>query len=151
MRKKLFVLLCAGLFACMASCACAQTVSCPEAHLSFNVPDSWRPVPLEGKADPGLCLLLESEGLSLSVYVDDAGGFLPDAFQILTGGDTESKSVTYGGVKMTCVAGTGSEGDYRIYTWVDEQDQVQFYFLITGTARSARGLIEDIMGSIEFD
>ena len=52
---------------------------------------------------------------------------------------------------MTCVAGESDEGSYRIYTWLDERDQVQFYFLITGGSKAGRGLIEDIMGSIQFD
>ena len=151
MRKTLSFLLCVILLSCMAACAYAQTVPCPEAHLILTVPDDWRLVPLTGKSDPGLCLLLENGDLTLSVYIDDTDGLLPDSFQVFTGGDTESTTVTYSGVRMTCVAGTSDEGDYRIYTWLDRRDQVQFYFLITGSSRSSRGLIEDIMGSIVFE
>jgi hypothetical protein len=89
--------------------------------------------------------------MNLSVYIDSADGLLQDSFQVLTGDDRESTEVSYAGVRMTCVAGESEEGAYRIYTWLDESSQVQFYFLITGTPRSARGLIEDIMGSIVFD
>lgn len=151
MRKISAALFCVILLCFFASCAAAQTVPCPQAHLTLTVPDDWRVVPLTGAEDPGLCLLLENGDITLSVYVDDTGGLLPDSFQILTGDDTESTLVSYGGVQMTCVAGTGAEGTYRIYTWLDERDQVQFYFLITGSSRASRSLIEDIMGSVRFD
>ncbi len=151
MRKFPAALCCVLLLVCLFSCALAQTVPCPEAHLVLTVPDSWTIVPLTDQDDPGLCLLLESGDLTLSVYIDDTGGLLPDSFQVFTGNDTESTIVHYGGVEMTCVAGESDEGSYRIYTWLDERDQVQFYFLITGGSKAGRGLIEDIMGSIQFD
>ena len=93
--------------------------------------------------DPGLCLLLRGDGLTLSVYVDDTGGF-----QVFTGDDTESSVVYCAGIEMTCVSGRSGEGDYRIYTWPDLRDQVQFYFLITGSSKSSRRVIENIMDSI---
>ena len=145
-RKKLS-LLCVILLSCLVSCAFAQTIPCPEAHLVLTVPDNWEIIPVGEKDDPGLCLLLENGEMNLSVYVDNTGGL----FEVFTGDDTESTTVNYGGVQMTCVSGESDEGSYRIYTWLDERDQVQFYFLITDSSRSARGLIEDIMGSIQFD
>lgn len=151
MRKLTAALCCVLLLVCVLSCALAQTVPCPEAHLSLTVPDDWKIVPVSEKDDPGLCLLLENGDITLSVYIDDTGGLLPDSFQVFTGDDTESTLVNYGGVQMTCVAGESDEGSYRIYTWLDERDQVQFYFLITGSFRAGRSLIEDIMGSIQFD
>ena len=151
MRKRLTPLCCAFLLCCSASGALALTVPCPEAHLTLTVPDSWTLVPLEEKDDPGLCLLLETGEISLSVYIDETGGLLPDTFQVFTGDETETSVVHYGGVEMTCVAGRNDDGTYRIYTWLDEKDQVQFWFLITGSSGSGRGIIEDIMGSIQFD
>lgn len=151
MRKKLSAVLLVLLLLCLAPGALAQTVPCPRAHLSLTVPEDWVLVPLDGTEDPGLCLLLENGDMNLSVYIDSADGLLQDSFQVLTGDDRESTEVSYAGVRMTCVSGESEEGAYRIYTWLDESSQVQFYFLITGTPRSARGLIEDIMGSIVFD
>jgi hypothetical protein len=51
---------------------------------------------------------------------------------------------------MDYVAGESSEGNYRIYTWLDESNQVQLYFLITGELSSARKVIKRIMNSLEF-
>ena len=66
MRKALSFLLCLFLAAGLVSVANAQTVSCPEARLTFSVPDSWISDPLPGSDDPGLCLLLRGDGLTLS-------------------------------------------------------------------------------------
>ena len=143
MRKALSFLLCLFLTAGLISVANAQSVSCPEARLTFSVPDSWISDPLPGPDDPGLCLLLRGDGLTLSVYVDDTGGF-----QVFTGDDTESSVVYCAGIEMTFVSGRSGEGDYRIYTWSDLRDQVQFYFLITGSSKSSRRIIENIMDSI---
>ena len=67
MRKVPAAFLCAVLLVCTVSCASAQVVSCPEAHLSMTVPDSWTVVPLSGSGDPDLCLLLQDNNISLSV------------------------------------------------------------------------------------
>ena len=150
MRKRLSVLLCVFLFSCMVTGALAQSISCPEAHLVLTVPDDWNRGSLSGKDDPGLCLLVGNRDLTLSVYIDDTGGLLPDSFQVFTGDDTESFSVVLSGMQMTCVAGKSSEGNYRIYTWLDRRNQVQFYFLITGNTGASRSLIDEIMNSIEW-
>ena len=105
MRKVPAAFLCAVLLVCAVSGASAQVVSCPDAHLSMTVPDSWTVVPLYNSGDPDLCLLLQDENISLSVYVSDAGGLLPDAFEVFTGDETESGTVVFGGVEMTYVAG----------------------------------------------
>ena len=110
MRKVPAAFQCAVLLVCEVSGASAQVVSCPEAHLSMTVPDSWTVVPLYDAGDPDLCLLLEDEDISLSVYVSDAGGLLPDAFEVFTGEETESGTVVFGGVEMTYVAGQSSDG-----------------------------------------
>ena len=151
MRKVLAAFLCVVLLLCAVSCASAQVVSCPEAHLSMTVPDSWTVVPLYGAGDPDLCLLLEDEGISLSVYVADAGGLLPDAFEVFTGDETESGTVVLSGVEMTYIAGKSSDGSYRIYTWLDRRNQVQFWFLITSNQKASRKTIDKIMNSIQFE
>ena len=150
MRKSVACLCCIVLLACTVSSACAQTVPCPEARVTLTVPDSWTPVPRTDQDDPDLCLLLEGKDLTLYVYVSDAGGFLPDAFQVFTGDETESSVVTLSGMEMTCVAGRSAEGDYRIYTWLDQRNQVQLYFLIYGQPKAALETILQIMDSIEF-
>ena len=81
----------------------------------------------------------------------DAGGLLPDAFQVFTGDETESGTVTFGKKEMSFVAGNNDDGDYRIYTWLDQRNQVQFYFLITGHLKASRKTIEEIMKSLDFD
>ena len=63
--------------------------------------------------------------LTLSVYVSDANGFLPDAFQVFVGDETESGTDLFSGTEMTYVAGNCAEGEYRIYTWVDRKNQIQ--------------------------
>ena len=151
MRKVSSAFLGAILLACAVSCVSAQVVSCPEAHLSLTVPDSWTAVPLYDAGDPDLCLLLEDEDISLSVYVSDAGGLLPDAFEVFTGEETESGTVVFGGVEMTYVAGQSSDGNYRIYTWTDRRNQVQFWFLVTANRNASRKTIDRVMNSLEFE
>ena len=151
MRKVPAAFLCAVLLVCTVSCASAQVVSCPEAHLSMTVPDSWTVVPLSGSGDPDLCLLLQDDNISLSVYVSDAGGLLPDAFEVFTGDETESGTVVFGGVEMTYVAGQSSDGNYRIYTWTDRRNQVQFWFLVTANRNASRKTIDRVMNSLEFE
>ena len=151
MRKVLAAFLCAVLLLCAVSAASAQVVSCPEAHLSMTVPDSWTVVPLYNSGDPDLCLLLQDEDISLSVYVSDAAGLLPYAFEVFTGDETESGTVVLGGVEMAYVAGKSSEGNYRIYTWVDRRSQVQFYFLITANQKASRKTIDRVMNSLDFE
>ena len=88
MRRFLAFLLCVILLLGAVSCAWAQTVSCPEAHLVLTVPDSWKVLPLLGTDDPELRLLLDGKDLSLSVYVAENGGLAPDAFALFTGDET---------------------------------------------------------------
>lgn len=151
MRKSMAVLLCCILLVGSVSCAAAQSVSCPEAHLILTVPDSWTSVPLYDSGEPDLCLLLKSSDQTLSVYVSDAGGLTPGAFEVFTGDETESGTVVFSGVEMDYVAGKNADGNYRIYTWLDERNQVQLYFLITGDLASSRKVIKRIMNSLEFE
>lgn len=150
MRKALAALLCGILLIGSVSCAAAQSVSCPEAHLTLTVPDSWTNIPLYDSGDPDLCLILQGADQTLSVYVSDAGGLMPGAFEVYTGDETDSGTVVFSGIEMDYVAGESSEGNYRIYTWLDESNQVQLYFLITGELSSARKVIKRIMNSLEF-
>ena len=151
MRKSMAVLLCCILLVGSVSCAAAQSVSCPEAHLILTVPDSWTSVPLYDSGEPDLCLLLKSSDQTLSVYVSDAGGLTPGAFEVFTGDETDSGTVVFSGVEMDYVAGENENGNYRIYTWLDERNQVQLYFLITGDLTSSRKVIKRIMNSLEFE
>ena len=75
----------------------------------------------------------------------------PDSFQVFTGDETESGTVVFSGMEMSYVAGTSAEGDYRIYTWLDERNQVQLYFLVSGQPGAASPVIDAIMDSIAFD
>ena len=151
MRKSMAVLLCCILLVGSVSCAAAQSVSCPEAHLILTFPDSWPSVPLYDSGEPDLCLLLKSSDQTLSVYVSDAGGLTPGAFEVFTGDETDSGTVVFSGVEMDYVAGENADGNYRIYTWLDERNQVQLYFLITGDLTSSRKVIKRIMNSLEFE
>ena len=151
MRKCCVLLLCVLLLTGLVSCASAQTVSCPEACLILTVPDSWISVPLTEQDDPDLRLLLESEDISLSLYLADTGGLMPEAFQVFTGDETETFTVTLSGVEMTCVAGENEEGNYRIYTWLDRRSQVQLWFLVTGNPKASRKVIEEIMDTLIFE
>ena len=151
MRKVSAAFLCAVLLVFAVSCASAQIVSCPEAHLSMTVPDSWTVVPLYNSGDPDLCLLLQDENISLSVYVSEAAGAFPDAFQVFTGDETASGTVTLGGREMTYVAGKNSDGDYQIYTWIDRKSQVQLWFVITAKPKTAQKTIDEIMNTLKFE
>ena len=150
MRKPRLFLLCLFLSVCLVSGALAQEVSCPAAHLILSVPDPWTVVPLSAADDPDLCLLLEGKEMTLAVYVTDVNGVLPDSFEVLLGNETESGTDVRSGKTMDYVAGTSEEGDYRIYTWLDERNQVQLYFLIYGQPQAALKTIGEIMDSIEF-
>lgn len=150
MRKFRLFLLCSFLAVCLVSGALAQSVSCPEAHLVLSVPDPWTVVPLSPADDPDLRLLLEGNDLTLAVYVTDVGGVLPDSFEVWLGNETDSGTDMRSGKKMDYVAGTAVEGDYRIYTWLDQRNQVQLYFLIYGQPKAAQETILQIMDSIEF-
>ncbi len=151
MRKRWVLLLCAVILSGMLSAASAQTVSCPDAHLTFTAPDSWTVIAPADPEDPDLRLLLRGDDLSLSVYVAESGGLPPDSFLVFTGDETESGSVTVSGMDMFYVAGQSSEGDYRIYTWPDRSNQVQLYFLITGRLKPARKAIDEILSSLVFE
>ena len=151
MRKMMAAVLFVSLLCCAVSCASAQVVSCPQAHLILTVSDSWTVVPLPNTDAPDLCLLLEDRDITLSVYVADAGGLLPDAFELFTGDETESGTVVLGGMEMTYVAGKNAEGNYRIYTWLDRRNQVQMYFLVTGNLKASRKVIDEIMESLVFE
>ena len=151
MHRYMAALLCVILLVCGASCASAQVVSCPEAHLVLTVPDSWTVVSLQDRDDPDLCLLLKDRDMTLSVYVSDAGGLMPDAFELFTGDETESGTVVLSGTEMTYVAGESSDGQYRIYTWLDRRNQVQMYFLVTAHRKASRQTIDAIMDSLEFE
>ena len=151
MRKCCVALLCVLILSALVSCSLAQTVPCPEARVTLTVPDTWTIIPLAGRADPDLCLLLESKDVSLSVYAADTGGLVPESFQVFTGDETEHFTVTVSGVEMTCVAGTNDEGEYRIYTWLDRRSQIQFWFLITGHPEASRRMIEEIMDTLIFE
>ena len=107
-------------------------------------------VPLSAADDPDLCLLLEGKEMTLAVYVTDVNGVLPDSFEVLLGNETESGTDVRSEKTMDYVAGTSEEGDYRIYTWLDERNQVQLYFLIYGQPQAALKTIGEIMDSIEF-
>lgn len=151
MHRFFTVLLCSILLICTVSSASAQVVSCPEAHLILTVPDSWTIVPLSDTDDPDLRLFLGNEDLTLSVYVADAGGLMPDAFELFTGDETESGTAVLGGMEMTYVAGESNDGHYRIYTWLDRRNQVQMYFLITAHQKSSEKEIDKVMQSIRFE
>ena len=150
MRKALSILLCLFIAAGLVSVACAQTVSCPEARLTLTVPDGWKIVPRSDMDDPELCLHLESGDISLCVYAADTGGFVPD-FQIFTGDETESAVVTRSGRQMNYVAGSGADGNYRIYTWQDRRSQVQLYFVIVSHPEASRKTVDRIMDSLVFE
>ena len=151
MRHFTAFLLCVILLFCAVSCAQAQTVSCPDAHLVLTVPDTWTILPLPEYEDPELRLLLNGKDLTLSVYVADSSGLAPDAFALFTGDETESGTVLLDGVEMAYVAGKNNDGDYRIYTWTDRRSQVQMYFLITAHLKSSRKVIDEIMDSLRFE
>ena len=151
MRKNRLFRLCVLLAVCMVSCAAARSVSCPDAHLVLTVPDSWTVVSASSAGDPDLRLLLEGEDVSLAVYVTDVNGVLPDSFQIWLGNETESGTDVRSGVRMDYVAGSGSDGDYWIYTWLDRRNQVQLYFLVSGRPQAARKVIDAILDSLAFD
>ncbi len=150
MRKALSFLLCLVLATGLVSSACAQTVSCPEARLILTVPDGWRTVPRSDVDDPELCLHLDGGDVELYVYAADSGGYLPD-FQVFTGDETESAVVTLSGRQMNYVAGSGYEGNYRIYTWQDRHTQIQLYFVIVSRPDASRKTIDRIMNSLVFD
>ena len=76
---------------------------------------------------------------------------MPEAFQVFTGDETETFTVTLSGVEMTCVAGENEEGNYRIYTWLDRRSQVQLWFLVTGNPKASRKVIEEIMDTLIFE
>ena len=147
MRKPVVFLLCSLLLCAAVSGALAQSIACPDAHLVLTVPDNWISVPLTRADDPDLRLLLESEDLTLSLYVSDAGGFLPDTFQVFTGDETDSGEIILGGVEMTYVFGENEDGEYRIYTWLDVRNQVQMYFLVTGHPKQSA----QVIGSLTLD
>lgn len=151
MRRFVLILLCVILAAGSVSCALAQSVPCPDAHLILTVPDSWILIPFPDTEDPDLRLHLEGDDISLSLYVADANGLMPDAFQVLVGDETESGDILVGDVEISYVAGESADGEYRIYTWVDRRNQVQMYFLITGRSKTARQTIEEIIQTLVFE
>ena len=106
-------------------------------------------IPLSEADDPGLRLFLASEDVTLSVYVDDIGeesGM--DIFEVFTGDETQSGTMTVAGVDMDYVFGSGEDGDYRIYSWLDRSSQVQLYFLVNAHPGASSGVIDEIINSL---
>ena len=151
MRRFCLILLCVFLAAGTVSCAFAQSIPCPDAHVILTVPDTWILIPFSESVDPDLRLYMEGDDISLALYVADVNGLMPDSFQIYVGDETESGDMTVGNVEISYVAGESEDGDYRIYTWVDRRNQVQMYFLITGRSKAARKVIDEIITTLEFD
>ena len=150
MRRCLASFICVLLLAGAVSFAQAQSISCPEANVILTVPDSWTAVPLSASVDPDLRLLLDGGNVTLSVYVADSGGLMPESFQVFVGDEKETGVVSYGGMDMSYVFGVSAEGEYRIYTWLDRRNQVQLYFLVTGAAGAVQAEMDEIMNTLVF-
>ena len=131
--------------------ASAQTVSCPEAGMTLEVPDSYLLLP--GSPDePELVLHMADQSMDLAVYVSFVGRNAGnDLFQILTGDELDYGSVQIGGVDMLYVRGRDDDGDYQMYSWLMDSDNVSVYFLWRGDEKKALRAVDDIMNSIVFD
>ncbi len=140
------------LVCCLSfSTALAGRKPCPVGGFSLNLPDSFTEQPLSGEA-PDLCFYWKSDKLSIQAYVLYLGEVAgSDLFQVLTGSETESGTVSLAGVNMLYASGVDALGAYRLYSWMDRGNNVTLYFYYKEGDASAPGIINDIMGTISFD
>lgn len=142
-----------ALFLCFSvlSPALAQTVSCPVGGFSLELPDSLTEQPLSAE-DPDLCLRWEGGGLSVQAYASYLGEVAgSDLFQILDGTETESGTVSFGGMNMIFASGTDFSVAYRMYSWMDRGNNVILYFYYPEGDTSGPAAAEAVMETISFD
>ena len=99
------------LVCCLSfSPALAQRKPCPVGGFSLDLPDSFTEQPLSGEA-PDLCFYWKSDRLSIQAYVLYLGEVAgSDLFQVLTGSETDSGTVSLGGVNMLYASGVDAGG-----------------------------------------
>ncbi|MBO7661810.1 MAG: hypothetical protein J6U01_00385 [Clostridia bacterium] len=127
--KKIIALLLASLMLCAAIPALAQEISCPPGGFSLTVPDSFSPVsPMP--QDQDLVFAWQGGGISLHGYATAMSGKVRfnDLYQILTGQETESGSLTIRGVDMLYARGSDQRGPYALYIWMHKNVRVELYF-----------------------
>ena len=146
--KRLTGLLLVLLLVFSLSAALAQRVECPVGGFSVTLPDHFVEVPVSPGSD--LCFYWHGNKLTVQSYAIYQGE-VTETFEVLTGNETDSGTDLRSGKQMDYVAGTATEGDYRIYTWLDQRNQVQLYFLVSGRSDAASPVIDAIMDSIAFD
>ena len=152
MRKVPAAFLCAVLLVCAVSGASAQVVSCPEAHLSMTVPDSWTVVPLYNSGDPDLCFYWHGNKLTVQAYASYQGEVAgSDMFEVLTGSEIDSGYVNINGMNML-YSRTEEYGDVIIsYTWMDRGNSVTMEFTYSAEESSVLKTVNSIINSIQFD
>lgn len=150
-RKTLFlaaVLLCL----CLISSALAKTVSSAVGGFSLTLPEGFEEQSVSGSGDPDLCLHWKKGHFSVQAYASYLGEVAgSDLFQVLTGSETDSGMVTYGGMSMLYASGADSTGAYMMYSWMDRGNNVTLYFYFPEGDKDAASTVESIMRSITFD
>ena len=149
--KKALSLLLTLLLLVPVALATAQTVSCPEAGFTLDLPKEYESLPVSTD-EPDLLLHLSNGKIDLTVYMSSVGrNASSDLFQILTGDELEYGSVVIGGVEMLYTRSRDDQGDTMMYSWIRDTDNVSLYFLWRGDESSALSAIETIMSTIVFD
>jgi len=127
--KKYVALLLASLLLFAAIPALAQEVSCPAGGFTLTLPDSFSAVsPLP--QDQDLVFAWQGGGISVQGYATAMSGKVRfnDLYQILTGQETESGSLTIRGVDMLYARGSDQRGPYSLYIWMHKNVRVELYF-----------------------
>ena len=133
------------------SIALAQRVECPVGGFSVTMPDHFAEQPLDAGA-PDLCFYWKGKKLTVQAYVTEMGEYsFSDLFQVMTGNETESMSVTVNRMNMYYCAGTDSGGAYVMYSWADRGNYVAMYFYYPENDPTVLKTVDSIMNSIAFD
>ena len=133
------------------SSALAQRVSCSVGGFSLTLPNHFTeesPDP----ADPELCFFWHGSKLTVQAYASPLGEVAgSDLFQVLTGSETESGTVSVNGMNMLYTRAEDSSEISICYSWMDRGNNVTLYFFYSASDPSVQKTVDSIISSIAFD
>ena len=140
------------LLAALPALAADQEVTCETAHFTLLLPSSFSEAKPTRDDDPDLCFHYVSKSIEIQGYYSYVGKIrLKDLPQVYDGELSEYTPIKLNGREMLYAEGKDETGDYILYTWLDEVNNVMLCFLYRSGDKKAPKTIEKIMDSIVFD
>ena len=132
------------------SSALAQRISCPDGGFTVTLPDHF--VAESTGGDPELCFYWHGSKLTVQAYASPLGEVAgSDLFQVLTGSETESGTVSVNGMNMLYTRAEDSSEISICYSWMDRGNNVTLYFFYSASDPSVQKTVDSIISSIAFD